>query len=98
VWRAYAHDLSSDASPCSGRAAWAVAARTGRVSPGAGLAATAQLGIPAAVATLGLAEGALSGEIVTAIIAASIISLIVCTIGVDRLVATSLGSTSTLAR
>jgi Kef-type K+ transport system membrane component KefB len=75
-----------------------VAARAGRVSPGAGLAASAQLGVPAAVASLGLAEGVLSSEIATAIIAASIISLVVCTIGVDRLISAALGSTPTLAR
>jgi Kef-type K+ transport system membrane component KefB len=52
----------------------------------AGLAATAQLGVPAAVASLGLAEGVLSSTVATAIIAASVISLVVCTVGVERLV------------
>ena len=69
-----------------------LAARAGRMSAGAGLAASAQLGVPAAVASLGLAEGVLSGEIATAIIAASITSLIVCTIGVDRVLARAAGS------
>ncbi|MGO9247828.1 MAG: cation:proton antiporter [Solirubrobacteraceae bacterium] len=53
----------------------------------AGLTASAQLGVPAAVATLGLAEGVLSGTVTTAIIAAALISLGVCTLGVESLVA-----------
>jgi Kef-type K+ transport system membrane component KefB len=69
-----------------------------RLSPGAGLAATAQLGVPAAVASLGLAEHVISGEVATAIIAASIVSLVVCTIGVDRLVAHARPAGPTLAR
>jgi Kef-type K+ transport system membrane component KefB len=69
-----------------------IAARAGRVSPGAGLAACAQLGVPAAVASLGLAEGVLSSEIATAIVAASIISLGVCTAGVQRLLGEPSGS------
>jgi Kef-type K+ transport system membrane component KefB len=52
----------------------------------AGLAATAQLGVPAAVASLGLAEGVLSNGVATAIVAASVVSLIVCAVGVERLV------------
>jgi Kef-type K+ transport system membrane component KefB len=75
-----------------------LAAGAGRLSPGAGLAATAQLGVPAAVASLGLAEGVLSGEVATAIVAASVASLVVCTIGVDRLVARAGGAAPTLAR
>ena len=70
----------------------------GRLSPGAGLAASAQLGVPAAVASLGLAEGVLSSEVATAIVAASVVSLAVCTIGVDRLLARARGATPTLAR
>ena len=62
-----------------------IAARAARVSPGGALAACAQLGVPAAVASLGLAEHVLSSEIATAIVAASIISLGVCTAGVQRL-------------
>ena len=37
----------------------------------AGLAASAQLGVPAAVASLGLAEGVLSATVATAIVAAA---------------------------
>jgi Kef-type K+ transport system membrane component KefB len=75
-----------------------VAARAGRVSAGAGLAASAQLGVPAAVASLGLAEGVLSSEIATAIVAASIVSLGVCTIGVQLLLARARDPAHTLAR
>jgi Kef-type K+ transport system membrane component KefB len=52
----------------------------------AGLAATAQLGVPAAVASLGLAEGVLSETVATAIVTASVISLGVCTVGVQALI------------
>ncbi len=51
----------------------------------AGLTATAQLGVPAAVASLGLSEGVLSGPVATAIVAAAVVSLGVCTAGVERL-------------
>jgi Kef-type K+ transport system membrane component KefB len=51
-----------------------------------GLAATAQLGVPAAIASLGLAEHVLSAEVATAIVAAALVSLGVCTAGVTRLV------------
>jgi Kef-type K+ transport system membrane component KefB len=54
---------------------------------GVGLAASAQLGVPAAVASLGLTEGVLSSTVATAIIAAAVLSLGVCTVGVDLLVA-----------
>jgi Kef-type K+ transport system membrane component KefB len=74
------------------------AALAGRLSPGAGLAATAQVGVPAAVASLGLAEGVISAEVATAIVAASLISLVVCTIGVDRLLARAASAGPTLAR
>lgn len=53
----------------------------------AGLAATAQLGVPAAIASLGLAEHVLSGTVATAIVAAAVVSLGVCTIGVERMLA-----------
>ncbi len=53
----------------------------------AGLTASAQLGVPAAVASLGLAEGVLSGTVATAIVAAALVSLGVCTAGVQSLVA-----------
>jgi Kef-type K+ transport system membrane component KefB len=65
-----------------------------RLPASAGLAASAQLGVPAAVASLGLAEGVLSSEIATAIVAASLVSLGVCTIGVELL----LGRTGTSVR
>ena len=62
------------------------AAVLGRLPASAGLTASAQLGVPAAVASLGLAEGVLSGAIATAIVAAAIVSLAVCTAGVESLV------------
>ena len=74
-----------------------LAARLVGVAVGAGLAASAQLGVPAAVASLGLAEGVLSAEVATAIVTASVISLLVCTVGVDRLLAQA-GPARTLAR
>ncbi len=52
----------------------------------AGLAASAQLGVPAAVASIGLSEHVLSAEVATAIVAAAVVSLGVCTLGVERLV------------
>ena len=58
-----------------------------RRPPSAGLAASAQLGVPAAVASLGLAEHVLSGTVATAIVAAAVVSLGVCTIGVERMLA-----------
>jgi Kef-type K+ transport system membrane component KefB len=51
-----------------------------------GLAASAQLGVPAAVASIGLAEGVLSGTVATAIVAAAVVSLGVCTLGVESLI------------
>jgi Kef-type K+ transport system membrane component KefB len=75
-----------------------LAAVLGRVSLGAGLAASAQLGVPAAVASLGLAEGVLSGEVATAIVASSLVSLAVCTLGVQRLLAGEGRPAHTLAR
>lgn len=68
-----------------------------RRPPSAGLAASAQLGVPAAIASLGLAEHVLSSTVATAIVAAAVISLGVCTIGVQRMLAdesrSTLGST-----
>jgi Kef-type K+ transport system membrane component KefB len=52
----------------------------------AGLTATAQLGVPDAVASVGLGEGVLSGTVATAIVAAAVVSLGVCTAGVERLI------------
>jgi Kef-type K+ transport system membrane component KefB len=74
------------------------AARAGRVSAGAGLAACAQLGVPAAVASLGLAGGVISSEVATAIVAAAVVSLGVCTAGVQRLLARAPVASPTLAR
>jgi Kef-type K+ transport system membrane component KefB len=51
----------------------------------AGLVASAQLGVPAAIASLGLAEGVLSSTVATAIVAAALVSLGVCTLGVERM-------------
>jgi Kef-type K+ transport system membrane component KefB len=50
------------------------------------LAATAQLGVPAAVASLGLSEHVLSSVTATAIVASALVSLFVCTAGVEQLV------------
>jgi Kef-type K+ transport system membrane component KefB len=61
------------------------AAALARVRPAAGLAACAQLGVPAATASLGLAEGVLSPQVATAIVAAAFVSLGVCTLGVELL-------------
>ncbi|HEX5852400.1 MAG TPA: cation:proton antiporter [Solirubrobacteraceae bacterium] len=49
------------------------------------LAATAQLGVPAAVASLGLSEHVLSPVAATAIVASALVSLGVCTLGVEML-------------
>jgi Kef-type K+ transport system membrane component KefB len=49
------------------------------------LAAAAQLGVPAAVASLGLSEHLLSPVTATAIVASALVSLAVCTIGVEML-------------
>lgn len=51
-----------------------------------GLAASAQLGVPAAVASLGLAAHVLSPSVATAIVTAALVSLGVCTLGVQRLI------------
>jgi Kef-type K+ transport system membrane component KefB len=61
----------------------------------AGLAASAQLGVPAAVSSLGLAEGVLSATVATAIIAAALVSLAVCTVGVELLIAREDGPQAT---
>ncbi|HEX5308999.1 MAG TPA: cation:proton antiporter [Solirubrobacteraceae bacterium] len=50
-----------------------------------GLAASAQLGVPAAIASLGLAEHVLSNTVATAIVAAALVSLAVCTLGVEQM-------------
>src|SRR5207302_55077 len=61
------------------------AAAVARNPPGAGLAASAQLGVPAAVASLGLSEHILSRPVATAIVAAAVASLGVSTVGVGLL-------------
>lgn len=62
-----------------------VAALALRRGPGSALAASAQLGVPAAVASLGLAEGVLSRTVATAIVVAALVSLAACTAGVQAL-------------
>jgi Kef-type K+ transport system membrane component KefB len=52
----------------------------------AGLAASAQLGVPAAVASLGLAAHAISAGVATAIVAAALISMVASTVGVAALI------------
>lgn len=67
-----------------------------RRPPAGGLVASAQLGVPAAVASLGLSEGVLSPEVATAIVAAALVSLGVCTFGVESLIS-ALGAKPTAA-
>ena len=62
-----------------------VAAFLTRQPMGAGLAATAQLGVPAAVVTLGLQEGVLTSSESAAIVAAALVSLAVTSVGVTLL-------------
>ena len=57
-----------------------------RRSVPSGLAACAQIGVPAAVATLGLAEGVLSSGVATAVVLAALVSIGVSTAGVQLLV------------
>ncbi len=52
---------------------------------GAGLAATAQLGVPAAVVTLGLQEGVLTSGVSAAIVAAALVSLALTAAGITLL-------------
>jgi Kef-type K+ transport system membrane component KefB len=59
-----------------------IAALLSRQSPGAGLAATAQLGVPAAVVTLGLQKAILSSGEAAAIVAAALGSLALMAAGV----------------
>jgi len=63
-----------------------LAATTTRRSVPAGLTATAQLGVPAAVASLGLSQHVISPVVATAIVASALASLAVCTVGVEALV------------
>jgi Kef-type K+ transport system membrane component KefB len=62
-----------------------LAARLLRRSTAGALAATAQLGVPAAVASLGLSEHILSPLTATAIVASALLSLAICTLGVEML-------------
>jgi Kef-type K+ transport system membrane component KefB len=55
--------------------------------PASALAACAQLGVPAGVASLGLSEHVLSPLLATAIVASALLSLLLATIGVDQLTA-----------
>jgi Kef-type K+ transport system membrane component KefB len=73
------------------------AAGAGRLRPAAGLAATAQLGVPAAAASLGLSAHVLSPEVATAIVAAAFVSLGVCTLGVELLLRGDRAAAHTLA-
>jgi Kef-type K+ transport system membrane component KefB len=63
-----------------------LAARLARTAAVGALAASAQLGAPAAVASLGLSTHVLSNATATAIVAAALLSLLVGTLGVERLV------------
>jgi Kef-type K+ transport system membrane component KefB len=56
-----------------------------RRPPAGALAATAQLGVPAAVASLGLAQHLISPIVATAIVVSALVSLAVCTVGVGML-------------
>ena len=56
-----------------------------RLPVGAGLLATAQLGVPAAVASLGLTTGLLSPGQGAAVLAASLLSLAACSVGAHLL-------------
>ncbi|HUB76620.1 MAG TPA: cation:proton antiporter [Solirubrobacteraceae bacterium] len=62
-----------------------LAALAGRMRAAGALAASAQLGVPAAVASLGLTEHALSTVAATAIVASALLSLLTSTIGIDLL-------------
>jgi Kef-type K+ transport system membrane component KefB len=63
----------------------------------AGLAATAQLGVPAAVASLGLAEHVVSAQVATAVIASALLSLAVSTRGVELLIGRSAAARSAVS-
>jgi Kef-type K+ transport system membrane component KefB len=63
-----------------------------RTGAAGALAATAQLGVPAAVASLGLSEHLLSPVIATAVVASALVSLAVCTVGVELLARPSAGA------
>jgi hypothetical protein len=58
-----------------------VAAVVSRQRPAAGLVATAELGVPAAVVALGLSEHVISSGQGAAIVAAALVSVGVCSAG-----------------
>ncbi|MBJ7457225.1 MAG: hypothetical protein JHC74_14305, partial [Thermoleophilia bacterium] len=62
-----------------------VAALVTRQGPPAALAATAQLGVPAGVVAIGLAEGVITPGQGGAIIVAALASIGACSLGVGRL-------------
>jgi Kef-type K+ transport system membrane component KefB len=62
-----------------------VAAALTRTPVAGALSASAQLGVPAAVASIGLAEHVLSPITATAVVASALVSLVVCTIGVEQM-------------
>jgi Kef-type K+ transport system membrane component KefB len=62
-----------------------IGARATRLPPAAGLLASAQLGVPAAIVALGLPAHVITPSEAAAIIAASLISLALCTAGAARL-------------
>jgi Kef-type K+ transport system membrane component KefB len=62
-----------------------IAARVFRLPAGAGLLATAQLGVPSAIASVGLSTGALGAGQAAAVLAAAVLSLVACAIGAAML-------------
>ncbi len=60
-----------------------LAAALVRLPPAAGLAACAQLGVPAAVASIGLAEHVVTPVAATAIVVSALVSIAVSTVGID---------------
>ncbi|MGH2911428.1 MAG: cation:proton antiporter [Solirubrobacteraceae bacterium] len=62
-------------------AAHVVAARIVRLPPAAGLVASAQLGVPAAMVALGLSEHVLTPPQAAAIVVAALFSILVCSVG-----------------
>ena len=62
-----------------------VAARVWCLPMGSGLAATAQLGVPSAVASIGLGTGVVDGAQASAIMVSAMVSLAICAVGVGML-------------
>jgi len=62
-----------------------IAAAAVRLPPGAALLASAQLGVPAAVASLGLASGDLDSGQAAAVVGAALLSLAAAAAGAARL-------------